>query len=473
MLYSEDLKALLNSSKIKKPLEIWEDGISFLLQSGIVPTPYTLYKNLYVLSMGDEVSIVATHNNEINLRFSHNYYYFHKFRKKVVANGDYFLELLKRAILERVFLDKEIYLFHSAGKDSNLIALALAESELKEKVICITLKGPKSKDESPIAKELARKMGLKHVIFELPNKITSAHYDFLKTYFQNMFLPAVEGGVLIYPFYTMEFDFQGKNLLDGSGVDVFAGHVPRKVEYQRQKFFSWLSFFRALSDSLPTGNLFQKITLTRAEWIGLDGFTYSDTKKLFPQAKPVYPFWKEEEKKRKNWDYFDFKADLWATHVEYGNVMRKVRILAEFSDANLIFPFTDEAVAKYLATLPVEELFCRKTFTNKLFFRKILKEKLNFEADTPRKFSYPFDSKALLMNLMPFAKEEIFSCPLWEKKGLNQVFQRLSAEFSQGNLSQAKRAVRLLLRLFILSAWYNHRIVENSSLVANRKNNDK
>ncbi len=143
----------------------------------------------------------------------------------------------------------------------------------------------------------------------------------------------------------MEFDFKGVNIIDGSGVDVFTGHIPRKIEYQRQKIYTKFLFLRSLADNLPTGNFFQKIALTRSEWIGLNGFTYSDAKKLFSQANPVFPFWKKEDEKRKNWDYFDLKGDLWATHVEYGNVMRKVRIFAEFCDANLIFPFTDKKIA--------------------------------------------------------------------------------------------------------------------------------
>lgn len=49
LLVSENLKDLLKSPKIEKPLEINEEGISFLLQSGVVPTPHTLYKNLFVL----------------------------------------------------------------------------------------------------------------------------------------------------------------------------------------------------------------------------------------------------------------------------------------------------------------------------------------------------------------------------------------------------------------------------------------
>ncbi len=75
LLYSENLKTLLNSLKVIKPLEIWEDGISFLLQSGIIPTPFTIFKNLFVLSLGDEVE-VQNINNKIELFLNINIYIF-------------------------------------------------------------------------------------------------------------------------------------------------------------------------------------------------------------------------------------------------------------------------------------------------------------------------------------------------------------------------------------------------------------
>lgn len=457
LVYAEDLKALMNSSKVSKPLELWEEGISFLLQSGVVPTPYTIIKNLFVLSIGDEVVIEREGDSKLELKFSHKYHYFHSYRyKEKSADPQFFLGLLKEAILKRLLEGREIFLFHSAGKDSNLIALALAESEIKDRVICITLKGPEGKDESLIAKELAKKMGLRHIIFSLPDKITFRHIDFLRSYFQEMIIPCTDGVSLVYPFYAMEFDFKGKNLIEGSGVDVFVGHLPRKVEFERQKLFTKFQFLRALAEVFPTGNPLRKITLTRAEWIGLDGFTLRDAKKFCARVKSVFPYWKEEEKKRRDWDYLDLKGDLWATHVEYGNVMRKVRILAEFSEANLIFPYTDEKVAKYLAELPEKESFDRKRWVNKIFFRKILWEKLQYEADKIRKFSYPVDFFTLLEKMEDFIKEEIFSCQLWEKKGIEQIYFKLRRKMTLSNTSKSKEALKLILRTFLISAWYNN-----------------
>lgn len=458
LLVSENLKDLLKSPKIEKPLEINEEGISFLLQSGVVPTPHTLYKNLFVLSMGDKLEVATSKDKKLEIRFDHEYYYFHKYRNsKDEGDIPYFLDLLKEAILKRLNPEKEIYLFHSAGKDSNIIALSLAESDLKDKVICLTLKGPPHKDESLLAKELAKKLGLTHVVFHLPDKINDKHIEFLKRYFQKMMLPCADGVALVYPFYAMEFDFRGVNLLDGSGVDVFAGHIPRKVEFHRQLLFSKFHFLRPISDRLPTGNLLQKITLTRPEWVGFNGFTYLWAKKIFPQATPVYPFWRREDKKRKRWDYFDLKGDLWATHLEFGNVMRKVRILAEFSEANLIFPFTDKKVATYLATLPEKLLFDRRTFKNKLFFRKILKEKLNYDVDKFRKYSYPFDAFSFLEKMKFYVEEEIFKCSLWDKRELSKIYFKLNKMINSEKKSLSKLATNLIVRLFLISAWYNNK----------------
>ena len=51
LLYSENLKKLLSHHKVKTPLEVSDEGISFLLQSGFIPTPKTAFKNLFVLTL--------------------------------------------------------------------------------------------------------------------------------------------------------------------------------------------------------------------------------------------------------------------------------------------------------------------------------------------------------------------------------------------------------------------------------------
>ena len=53
ILYTQDLKVLLEY--IKNKLVVSNEGISFLLKNGVIPTPYTIYENLYILSIGNKI----------------------------------------------------------------------------------------------------------------------------------------------------------------------------------------------------------------------------------------------------------------------------------------------------------------------------------------------------------------------------------------------------------------------------------
>ena len=86
-----------------------------------------------------------------------------------------------------------------------------------------------------LIKNLAQKIGLKHKILHLPQHISSEHIELLINYFKNIVLPCVDGVSLAYPFYTLEVDFKNSNVIDGSGSDIYMGHIPRKIEYLRQK----------------------------------------------------------------------------------------------------------------------------------------------------------------------------------------------------------------------------------------------
>jgi len=454
LLYSENLKKLLSHHKVKTPLEVSDEGISFLLQSGFIPTPKTAFKNLFVLNIGDKV-VINFKNNKFELLFSHSYPFFHSFRNRdLKPDIKIIFKLLINSVKKRIKTLTPIYFFHSAGKDSNIIALALSFSDLKPLVTCLTLKGYNGKDESEIAKNLAQKIGLKHKILHLPPHISSEHIELLINYFKNIVLPCVDGVSLAYPFYTLEVDFKNSNIIDGSGSDIYMGHIPRKIEYLRQKIYSCFKFLRPFSDQLSTENLFQKITLTRCERVGAYGLTYKDTKKIYPKALWVFPYWEKEDNKRKDWDYFDIKGDIWGPNIEFDRVMRKVRNFAEVYSCNLIFPWTDEEIATYFAKLPERYLFDRKTFKNKLILRKILKDFLDLDCDKIGKFSYPFDAFGLLMKMEDHIKDEIFSCKLWNRKEIEKLYKSFLEKINKNK--KYRRLKSLIVRLYLISAWFNH-----------------
>lgn len=449
ILYSTNLKALLDSPDVEKPLTLSEEGLSFYLLSGVIPTPRTIYKEIFVLSLGDRASLNYTNKN-LAISFHHQFPFHSSFRQEGEFKEEVLLKLLRETIEERIPSEGKIYLFQSLGKDSNTIVLALHSSYLRENITCLTLSTGDKKDESSIAEAIAKKLGFRHQKLYLPESIDKSLWNLYEYYFTEISHPCIDGTSLVYPIYASQLDFKGSYVVDGSGNDVYFGHVPRPIEYKRQKLFSLFHFLRPLSDCFPTGNPLQSFTKTRAEWIGLSGFTLRDAQKIYSKVTPIYNYWKKESKERKNWDYFDLKADLWGTHVEFDLVMRKVRNFGEVFGAEIIFPWYNKCIAEYIGRLPENLLFDRENFRNKIPLRELLKKHLTLDSDKLGKYSYGFDAYSFLLKAKERVRDEIFSCELWNKKGILKVYHMLKEK------TEKKLFRNLFIRLFILSTWYNH-----------------
>ena len=62
ILFTKSITEILNDTRVKKKLIVSSSGISFLLQNGVIPSPYTIYENLYVLQIGDSLKIPLVKN---------------------------------------------------------------------------------------------------------------------------------------------------------------------------------------------------------------------------------------------------------------------------------------------------------------------------------------------------------------------------------------------------------------------------
>ncbi len=452
ILLSKDLKSLFGHPLFPKKLKVLPFGITFFLQYGFVPTPFTIFQSLYVLSTGDRVRI-EYQNDEIKFTFSHEFLFFNALRNELLSpDEDLMLKLLLNGIFKKWDGKTPLVLFQSLGKDSNTIALALARAGLKDKVTCVTLATGDRKDESEVARKIAQRLGFKHYKLPLPQRLDKTHLKILEKYFSEIILPCGDGVSLAYPLYTLSFDFSGKILLDGSGNDIYFGHTPRRVEYFRQRYYSSLRALRPLAQSLHTGNPFQKIALFRCEYpfYHLLGLTLRDCREIYPEAVDLTSFLRNWEKERKNWDYLDLKADLWGTHAEYALVTQKVRNFSQAYNLDLIFPWCDEDLADYIGKLPEKYLFDRKTLKNKLILRKLLKEALDLDSDVLGKYSYGFDAFKLLKSAPHYVRDMVLSCPLWDKKGMERLWRKIETQCERDKLFQ-----RLYIRLYLLSSWFN------------------
>lgn len=457
LLYSTSIMELLNDLRVIKPLKVSDTGISFLLQSGAIPPPQTIYQDIFIVSMGDKAKI-STSQNKVSVEFCNAFPFMNTERLssyEMKPNNDLILEMLFESIKKDIDTTKPAYMFHSAGKDSNMIALALAEGGWQDKVELVTHKSKGDSDESLISASIAKQLGFKHnTLYEIES-IQNIHYSYIDDYFNKAPFPCVDNVTLAYPLYNYQAPYlKEANVIFGDGNDSYMSTPPSKLQNYMtsvSKITSKVPLMRSYLDSEI--KLFPLIR-TPSEWFGMSGFSLKDSQSIHINSTSVYKHWESESKKRNNWDLFDFKTDIYSTVIINEMMIRKLRNFTDVNNSNIVLPFTNGDITKYFATMPEEYLFDRKELQNKLILRNILKDKLNLDSDALGKKGWSYDSSSIVINNFDLIIKEIYDCVFWDNTGVRKVISRLKNRLYDKSWS-AETSRRLIYRLYLLSSWLN------------------
>jgi asparagine synthase (glutamine-hydrolysing) len=450
LFYSKNIVQLLDGKK----LSISSKGISFLLKNGVVPSPHTIYRNLYILSIGDKVEI-SKENSNLKLNFSKSFSFSHKNKNfHNDFNTDEALSLIANATINKIDNQKNSFLFHSAGKDSNTILLSLNEANYKD-VTLVTHQSNGKSDESKISKKIADRLGYEHKILFEPEILTSVHKNSFENYFKNIPFPVMDVVSLAYPIYDTQIDFTNSNIIDGMGNDVFIGHIPSKKEYIFANYFSKLSFLKPIANKIKSENYLHILGYDKIEWVGLIGFMDDDASNIYEYFISPDQYWKTTQIESSNLNYLDLRAKIRGGIIDQEIFMRKVRNFGDINNSNVIFPWTDKSVAEYFYNLDNKYLFDDKLLKNKLILRQILNDKLDLDSDKLGKLGYTFDYWKILQMMINDVKEHIIECKLWKKQEIEKLFNRLYSR-AKKNDRYANRAKSLIQRLYLISAWYNN-----------------
>jgi hypothetical protein len=175
---------LLEAMKLKgcKPV-INHNAISFLLHNSLIPTPMTVFKDVYALGVGDTLTFDPKTLSDGPV-FQCDYPYFQGLSSGESIPSTQTLLYLLRASLERK-LSGTAVLMLSSGKDSVSIALAIREAGLANDIPAYTYADPESgyNDEALDSKKIAHNLGLKHTTIYVPketNKVKGALLHFFE-----------------------------------------------------------------------------------------------------------------------------------------------------------------------------------------------------------------------------------------------------------------------------------------------------
>lgn len=457
LLYSKNIVELLDNKQVKKPLKISNEGLSFLLQSGVVPPPKSIYENIYILEIGNILK-VKTVNNKLDLEFEYEFPFYNKNRLKkedMTPDVNKILELVANATIDRIDTSKESFLFHSAGKDSNTIAVALAEAGWQDKITLVTHKSKGKSDESEISKSIANKLGFNHRILREVDSLETKDKKVVDNYFEKMPFPCTDNVTLAYPFYSNQMpELHKSNIIDGGGNDSYMMTPLRSREKKVlpiSKMVSNIQFLRKYINSESSLTPFFRLA---PEWFGMNGLNYGDAKLIFPSINEISSFWKNEVLKRRELEDIDFKTDIYSTITISEMHIRKARNFSDSIASNLILPFANENVANYFSKMPGEYLFNRKTLQNKLILRELLDKKINLDSDKIGKMAFTYDSHSLITENWELISLEIMSCKIWDQKGILQLLNRMKNSINGKGWSSGASG-RLLYRLYLISGWLN------------------
>jgi len=457
LFYSQSITELLDDPRVPKPLTISNEGVSFLLQSGVVPPPKTAYEDIYILGIGDQAK-VSTQNGNVEIEFTHEFPFLNGNRLspgEMEPDEDKILEMLAEATISRIDPSRPSFLFHSAGKDSNSIALALAEAGWQDKVTLITHKSKGKADESEISAKIAKQLGFKHQVLHEEDTLGPEHKQAIHDYFVDAPFPCTDNVTLAYPLYTCQIpELKGANVIDGGGNDSYMTTPPTPRDLKVLPFAKIAHRASFLREFAKSESVLTPMLRTPAEWCGMSGFSLGDAQKLLPGVENVYSHWKRESLKRAGWDLFDLKTGILTPVTAAELHIRKARLFADAINAKFILPFADKKIAEYFRQLPEKYLFDRKTLKNKLILRKILKDRLGLDSDELGKLGFSYDSRSVVLQNWDDITREIDACELWNQAGVHGVVQRLRKRMD-GRGWGAQTAGRLLYKLYVLSYWFN------------------
>jgi len=455
LCYTRDLSILLAYLKHEKLLQINRRSISFLLQNGTVPPPYTIYENLYMLGIGLGSEVTLNH-----LSFHYNFPFYNNQRKKeneFIINEDYILQSISKATIKKLDLQKPTFLFHSAGKDSNMIALSLHENDYKDNITLVTHRSKGERDESQISKGLAQKLKFKHIILDEIDILEEREKEKIFEYFTHISFPNLDNVALSYSLYPLQIEeLYGANIIDGGGNDTYMGIPPNARDLKVFFLSQYLSKFSFVRKKVKSENIINTVLKTPLEWFGMGGLSHYDTKKILGgYSYDCADYWQEIFNQKKKLDLFDLKTEILTTNIALPVHIGKVRNFCDMVHGNIVLPFADDEIAKYYMYMPEKYLFDRKTYKNKLIFRKILRERLSLDSDKLGKKGYSFDSRSLVLNNLEYIKSEILKSDFWDKKEINHLIHRLSQNTLMSN-RESHISSFLLYRLFLLSGWLNY-----------------
>lgn len=422
-------------------LEIDYKSLGILLDSGVIPTPKSIYKNLLILNAGDSIIYDPVEKKLINhSNFPYARCNSSRVQFKVSQLETNLVEAVKRSLPPF----SNSLLFLSAGKDSASIACALMESGLSKNSHALTYRA-KGQDESILARRIARKLNLSHEIVDIDSY--KVRPDKIESFFSAQLVPSLDLCSTVYLHCGLD-RYKGSALIDGMGNDLFIGHIPSRKELRIATLQGFVPYwlknhigaFRSINQIFMIGSK------TRAEMVGMWSFLSGSplVDELLPY-KDRREIWQSVDQQHADLDYIDTRASLRGRFIDQEKFIRKIKNTAFAYGLDLALPWTDSILAEYCHNLDDSELFDRDKLTNKILLRKYLSLKLGIDYFSEPKYTFAYEYPRFVSENIDFVSDVILANKLFDSSLTKKTYSKAVKMKNYGFIYQ----------LFLLLAWHS------------------
>ena len=465
IVFASELKAIIQHPNISRELNL--DALNEYLTFDYIPTPHTIFKNIYKLEASDFLIF-----KEGKIGVNQPYWQIN-FTEQSISFADAATKLdsiLNNAVKSRLMSDVPLGVFLSGGLDSSTVAYyAQKNSASKIKTFSIGF-SEKSYDESNYARLVAKQLGTEHYEEVLSAKQSLELIPFITSKLDEPFAdPSI-----IPTHFLSKFTRQHVTVaLGGDGSDeLFAGYPTFLSNRFAGLFNSFpkplISTLGFLSDLLPPSDKnisldfklkqFLKGFESKKEYVHslwLGSFTPALKEKLFTQeAKSkihngdglgcIDRYWNEVNTN-------DFNKLLYTYYRTYllEDILVKVDRASMYTSLEVRAPFLDTAIVEFVNTLPKN--YKIQGFNNKRLLKEAMRNKLPNEViDRPKKgFGIPVS--LWLRNELKETMEDCLSEERIKREGLFNY--DYVAILKKEHLAKRKNHRKLLWNLMIFEMW--------------------
>jgi asparagine synthase (glutamine-hydrolysing) len=442
-----DIRTILRKKyRDSRNIELNPVAISHLLHDGFVPQPHTVYKDIFVVSIGMSATL---RSGRPSFDFS---FPFTKAasRRDSEADPAELLRVLTIATREACEAAANPLLMLSAGLDSTSLALAAKEAG-RDDVLCVTYGETDDLEEAEFARKLCQRLGLRHETYCLDISQETA-CQALRGYAALTPEPCADPALTACLAPVARYSSYGTVILDGSGNDTYFWKPPRRLDLAKLHLpLHQIPGISRLRGLIPLHLRYERLLSSPLERVMFAGphLRHCDTRMFYPVSVDTHRIW-HDQLQRLGLLPEDVRSSVRTAFMGPAAHMMKARNAAIATGSVARFPWANHAVADYCFNLPDNARFDRAGQKSKILIREMLHKYVAYDEARIGKRVFKFNKHRFVEQHLHFFRQEIVTCSLWDRS-IERVFDNLSRRFRRG-----ARTENALLNLLMVSLWHTH-----------------